>query len=100
MNTDAVDTDHDLKSCRPQYSIKLPANPGILLPGLWMLFVVDAAGVPSVSKDVRIKPLAAASPAPAAAPVATPAVTKRAQPATLPAFGSAGALQPAASAGG
>ncbi len=38
-----------------QYLLKLPTDPGIVLPGLWMLFVIDAAGVPSVSKDIRIK---------------------------------------------
>ena len=80
----------------PQYLLNLPSDPGIMLPGLWMLFVIDAAGVPSVSKDVRIKPVARpASPTPAAAtPAAAPA------PATAPAVGSAAALQPATSAGG
>ena len=37
-----------------QYSLPLPGDPGITLPGIWMLFAVDYAGVPSVSATVRI----------------------------------------------
>jgi len=48
-------SDPDPSASCPQYLLKLPADPGVLLPGLWMLFVIDAAGVPSVSKDIRIK---------------------------------------------
>ena len=36
------------------YSVELPSNPGLLLPGFWMLFALDADGVPSVAKMVRI----------------------------------------------
>jgi hypothetical protein len=66
-----------------QYLLKLPSDPGIVLPGLWLLFVMDAAGVPSVAADLKIKTLA--TPSPPAAPV----------PASVGA-----ALQPAVSAGG
>ena len=31
------------------YSLAVPADPGIALPGYWYLFAVNAAGVPSVS---------------------------------------------------
>ena len=37
------------------YQFRLPADPGTLLPGPWMLFAMDANGVPSVAKVVRIQ---------------------------------------------
>jgi galactose oxidase len=36
------------------YSVKVPADKGVALPGYWMLFAIDAAGVPSVAKTVKI----------------------------------------------
>jgi hypothetical protein len=36
------------------YQLTLPSDPGVLLPGNWMLFAMDSNGVPSVSKVVRI----------------------------------------------
>ncbi|WP_165349641.1 discoidin domain-containing protein [Methylibium sp. Pch-M] len=36
------------------YSIDVPTNPGIALPGQYMLFAIDGQGVPSVAKTVRI----------------------------------------------
>lgn len=36
------------------YSLQIPSNPGWLLPGPWMLFAMDAKGVPSVAKIVTI----------------------------------------------
>ncbi|NML16568.1 DUF4082 domain-containing protein [Azohydromonas caseinilytica] len=36
------------------YSVALPSNPGILLPGHWMLFALNADGVPSVAKMLRV----------------------------------------------
>ena len=36
------------------YSLQLPSNPGVLLPGYYMLFAMNAAGTPSVSKMIRI----------------------------------------------
>ena len=94
-----------LRPCvKPQYLLKLPADPGIVLPGLWLLFVMDAAGVPSVAADLKIKILA--TPAPPAAPTAaaaaarTPAAASNAA-ITAPAPVVVGAaLQPAVSAGG
>ncbi len=38
-----------------QYSLALPGDPGITLPGIWMLFAVDYDGVPSVSATVRVR---------------------------------------------
>ncbi|MGY2049052.1 RICIN domain-containing protein [Methylobacterium sp. JK268] len=37
------------------YRLNLPNEPGILLPGPWMLFAMDANGVPSVAKIVRVQ---------------------------------------------
>jgi YVTN family beta-propeller protein len=36
------------------YSLALPSNPGVLLPGYYMLFAMNAAGTPSVSKMIRV----------------------------------------------
>ncbi|KAH7169897.1 galactose oxidase precursor [Dactylonectria macrodidyma] len=36
------------------YSFVIPADPGIALPGYWMLFVMNQAGVPSVAKTIKI----------------------------------------------
>lgn len=36
------------------YSITLPSDPGVLLPGYWMLFALNGAGVPSVATQFLI----------------------------------------------
>jgi YVTN family beta-propeller protein len=36
------------------YAVQVPSNPGIALPGLYMLFAINADGVPSVARIVRI----------------------------------------------
>lgn len=36
------------------YTLTMPGDAGVLLPGYWMLFAIDAAGVPSVAKTVLI----------------------------------------------
>lgn len=38
------------------YSATVPANPGVAVPGFWMLFVVTDDGVPSVATFVQITP--------------------------------------------
>ena len=38
------------------YRVVVPADPGVALPGYWMLFAMDVAGVPSVSKTIKITP--------------------------------------------
>ena len=37
-----------------RHSIELPTNPGIVSPGDYMLFALDARGVPSISQRIRI----------------------------------------------
>ncbi len=36
------------------YQVSIPSNPGILIPGQWMLFAMDAQGTPSVAKIVIV----------------------------------------------
>jgi galactose oxidase len=36
------------------YNVTIPANRGIVLPGYYLLFALDAAGVPSVARTIRI----------------------------------------------
>jgi galactose oxidase len=36
------------------YTLSIPADPGIVLPGYYMLFALDAKGVPSVALTVRV----------------------------------------------
>ncbi|KAI9676412.1 MAG: hypothetical protein M1817_000569 [Caeruleum heppii] len=37
------------------YNVVIPNDPGIALPGYWMLFALNSAGVPSVAKTVQIR---------------------------------------------
>lgn len=41
------------------YSLAIPGNPGVALPGYYMLFALNAAGTPSVSKMIRVDGAAA-----------------------------------------
>jgi galactose oxidase len=36
------------------YTVTIPADRGVVLPGYYMLFALDSAGVPSVAKMMRI----------------------------------------------
>lgn len=36
------------------YTVTVPLDPGVALPGYWMLFAVDAAGVPSLASTVLL----------------------------------------------
>jgi len=37
-----------------RYFFRIPNEPGIVIPGLWMLFVLDENGVPSIAQNVMI----------------------------------------------
>jgi len=37
------------------YAFSMPADPGIVVPGYWMIFAVDASGTPSIAKIILIK---------------------------------------------
>jgi galactose oxidase len=36
------------------YSFQVPSDPGVALPGYWMLFVMDKNGVPSVASTIKV----------------------------------------------
>ena len=36
------------------YNITIPRDPGVALPGYWMLFALNSAGVPSIAKTLKI----------------------------------------------
>ncbi|RYP90595.1 hypothetical protein DL770_003262 [Monosporascus sp. CRB-9-2] len=36
------------------YTMTLPSDPGVLLPGYWMLFAINGAGVPSVARTIQV----------------------------------------------
>ncbi|MGM1062268.1 discoidin domain-containing protein [Saccharothrix sp. Mg75] len=58
--THSVDNDQRRVPLVPQlvgpnsYRVTVPADPGIALPGSYLLFALDANGVPSVGKPVRV----------------------------------------------
>ena len=61
-NTHTVNTDQRripleisrLSSDDYQYKTQLPNDPGIIIPGHWMLFVMDKDGVPSIAKAIMV----------------------------------------------
>ncbi|MGX6602567.1 discoidin domain-containing protein [Micromonosporaceae bacterium Da 78-11] len=57
--THSVDTDQRRLSLAPTavtggYNLTIPTDAGIALPGYWMLFAMNAKGVPSVAKTIKI----------------------------------------------
>jgi galactose oxidase len=57
--THSVDTDQRRiavasTGARGYYSLTIPSDPGIAVPGYYMLFALNRAGVPSVAKIIRI----------------------------------------------
>jgi galactose oxidase len=38
-----------------KYTLTIPEDPGVVVPGYWMLFAVDRNGVPSVAQTVHIR---------------------------------------------
>lgn len=58
-STHTVDTDQRRIPLTPSgsgttYTITVPSDPGVALPGYWMLFAINSAGTPSVAKVVQI----------------------------------------------
>ncbi|MEA3130977.1 MAG: galactose oxidase, partial [Paraburkholderia sp.] len=37
-----------------EYLVTIPSDPGVVIPGYYMLFALNAKGVPSVSRTLRI----------------------------------------------
>lgn len=55
MNTDSRFVPVPFSETEPgRFTLTMHANPNVLTPGYWMLFAVDSAGVPSVSKMVQV----------------------------------------------
>jgi galactose oxidase len=59
--THAVDTDQRRIALPPtavaeSYSVTIPTDPGVAVPGYYMLFALDTRGVPSVARIIRIGP--------------------------------------------
>jgi galactose oxidase len=59
--THAVDTDQRRIALAPTavaegYSVTIPTDPGVAVPGYYMLFALDTRGVPSVARIIRIGP--------------------------------------------
>ncbi|MCB9786920.1 MAG: DUF1929 domain-containing protein [Deltaproteobacteria bacterium] len=55
MNTDSRFVPVSFTTEAPgEYRLTMHSNPNVLTPGYWMLFAVDPAGVPSVSKVVQV----------------------------------------------
>jgi galactose oxidase len=57
--THSVDTDQRRLALSPTavtggYHLTIPADPGVAVPGYYMLFALDSHGVPSVAKTIRI----------------------------------------------
>ncbi|KAF4447875.1 putative galactose oxidase precursor [Fusarium austroafricanum] len=42
------------KAAKNAYSFQVPSDPGVALPGYWMLFVMDKNGVPSVASTIKV----------------------------------------------
>jgi galactose oxidase len=38
-----------------EYLLKIPADPGVTVPGYYMLFALNTKGVPSVSRTLRVR---------------------------------------------
>lgn len=56
INTDQRRVPLQFSAVAPnRYALKVPADPGLAPPGYYMLFALNAAGVPSVSKQIRIR---------------------------------------------
>ncbi|KAE8361334.1 galactose oxidase [Aspergillus caelatus] len=60
-NTHSVNTDQRRISLKPRvtnkisYTLDLPSDPGVVIPGYWMLFAITSEGVPSVARTVHIQ---------------------------------------------
>ncbi|KAL5414523.1 hypothetical protein PMIN04_008983 [Paraphaeosphaeria minitans] len=57
--THTVDTDQRRIPLTPSgsgttYTVTIPSDPGVALPGFWFLFALNSAGTPSVAKIIKI----------------------------------------------
>ena len=54
VNTDQRRIPLTVSASGNTYTVTVPSDPGVALPGYWMLFVMNSAGTPSISRSVRI----------------------------------------------
>jgi galactose oxidase len=38
-----------------RYTFTVPTNPGVVLPGYWMVFAMNSAGVPAIAQTIQVK---------------------------------------------
>jgi galactose oxidase len=59
VNTDQrrvpLDLNHISSGASHGYEVRLPNDAGILIPGYWMMFVMDKDGTPSIAETILIK---------------------------------------------
>ncbi|KAI4276113.1 MAG: hypothetical protein L6R35_006231 [Caloplaca aegaea] len=59
--THSVNTDQRRVPLKPEatngntYTLRIPSDSGVALPGSWMLYAMNAQGVPSISKTITIR---------------------------------------------
>ena len=44
-------------SINTTYYFALPADPGVIVPGMWWFFAIDPNGVPSTGSQMKVTPL-------------------------------------------
>lgn len=55
VNTDQRRLPVNFTGSAGDYALSIPSDRGMLLPGNYMLFALDAQGVPSVARTVNIR---------------------------------------------
>jgi galactose oxidase len=54
VNTDQRRVPLTSEGSGTSYTVNIPGDPGVVLPGYWFLFAIDSAGTPSVAKIVKV----------------------------------------------
>ncbi|KAH7074715.1 hypothetical protein BKA63DRAFT_414728 [Paraphoma chrysanthemicola] len=54
VNTDQRRIPLTMSGSGTSYTVQIPADPGVALPGYWLLFAINAAGTPSVGKIIKV----------------------------------------------
>ncbi|KAH7087595.1 hypothetical protein FB567DRAFT_348544 [Paraphoma chrysanthemicola] len=54
VNTDQRRIPLTMSGSGTSYTVQVPADPGVALPGYWLLFAINAAGTPSVGKIIKV----------------------------------------------
>ncbi|KAI4913026.1 hypothetical protein J4E85_011001 [Alternaria conjuncta] len=54
VNTDQRRIALTMSGSGTSYTVAIPGDPGVALPGYWLLFAIDANGTPSVGKTIKL----------------------------------------------